>query len=843
MKITGTFRKILIGVLACLVLAIAGVGYALHKVPDWTREAASDYGRSIGYEIQLGEINFSLTRLTFEVNHVFLAPLQNHPASSDKVIDSHSLPPFAIPSDALISFKRLAIELDSDGLFHSKLHIHDISIDYPVVQLLRLPAEHSYKGQPNDIWNWQKLVQSSLDYAKSNVKPESKGEQKPFNLQIDHVQINSGVLKIDDQQSNFHELYDGVSIDLKDLVKQENPTPEIEGQFNIQLGEVGIPMPPKKGIDGKVIQKSIQLGKVSLSGDVDGDPSTEMIWRFQAHLANGSISGKGQWNGRTGALKADGDIKNIALEPLIVLLPANRTLKTHSGDVSGIWKVSLSGSEWQTHADLDFNNVLIYEPDQKEELLGWENAKIRGLDVSGGGATTNLIVQDIALTNPSGRFIMYEDRTSNFRRLFSDPDQPSGVAIKVTDTHQDKPPVPQADTNKSPALNLEIKTISLRGGHVYFSDRSIKPLFQSEIIDLHGTLIGVSNLAGRYASMALDGRVDKSGEVVFRGSLAFSDPRRNNDVTINFRRIPLVSINPYSKTFAGYEILGGTISLKLSYKVSDANLKGNNLIIINQIQLGNEVPGYQGPSLPLRLAVALLEDGDGVIDLNIPVSGNVDDPTFSTGHLVWQAIKTVLTNIVTAPFRALGHLLGISNFDGVYFEPGEGTLRLPEKEKLEKIAGVLQKKPKIQITIFGVYDPQADASRLAHSVVNRRIFKAAGFQIPDNDPLPKLSLEDDRIQAGLKTVYIQDFGYLKWTQFQVMGPSGSGKWQKLHDDLIASVSIDARRLEGLGVARASMAKQVIVQFDPSLQDRVALGDPKKVTIGEQGIALDLEFTN
>ena len=156
-----------------------------------------------------------------------------------------------------------------------------------------------------------------------------------------------------------------------------------------------------------------------------------------------------------------------------------------------------------------------------------------------------------------------------------------------------------------------------------------------------------------------------------KAKIAFEDPRRNNDINLSFRRIPLASINPYYTTFAGYEVKGGTLSYDSRFITQDAQLNGDNRFIINQMQIGDKVADYKGKDIPLGLIVALLEDENGVIDLNLKVEGNVDKPDFKIGDLIWDAVWTIVGNVASAPFKALGRLIGIEGHTGIYFEPGK----------------------------------------------------------------------------------------------------------------------------------------------------------------------------
>src|SRR5262249_58674232 len=77
-----------------------------------------------------------------------------------------------------------------------------------------------------------------------------------------------------------------------------------------------------------------------------------------------------------------------------------------------------------------------------------------------------------------------------------------------------------------------------------------------------------------------------------------------------------------------------------------------------KLQLGERVEAPGVTRLPLDLAIAILSDSEGRIDIALPVKGNVDSPEFSYGTVIWQALVTVITNVVTSPFRAVAGRFG-----------------------------------------------------------------------------------------------------------------------------------------------------------------------------------------
>jgi hypothetical protein len=321
--------------------------------------------------------------------------------------------------------------------------------------------------------------------------------------------------------------------------------------------------------------------------------------------------------------------------------------------------------------------------------------------------------------------------------------------------------------------------------------------------------------------------------------LAFDDPRLNHDLQLQFRNLPLSDSNPYFMAFAGRHILGGRLDLTLNYKSVEGQLKGQNRFVIKKIELGEEVPEFTGKRLPLGLAVALLEDSDDVIDVKIDIAGNVNSPEFSAAGLVWQAIRTVLTNVVTAPFRALASLLGMQGDPAIYAIAGEAAFLPADEERFTQFSDLLVKRPHATITLIGTYDTQLDRQELARARADRAILTASGFKLEDNAPLPVPSLSDKRIQAGIKSAYATEIGRIKLTQRILTLPDTTERYQQLRQELIAHFVVDDAQLQALGNARARVAQETMLKSNPALGERIRLGAPKAVTAQREGIPLEI----
>src|SRR5579871_3075208 len=207
-------------------------------------------------------------------------------------------------------------------------------------------------------------------------------------------------------------------------------------------------------------------------------------------------------------------------------------------------------------------------------------------------------------------------------------------------------------------MPMEIREVRIHKGELDFTDLSVAPNFSAGIKQLEG---GVSNLSSDPSSRArvdLAGSVDAFSPVTIKGEANLLSAALYTDIAMTFRNMELSIFNPYSGKFAGYNIAKGKLTTELHYKVVGRALDAQHHIVIDQLEFGDKTASKEAVSLPVKLAVALLKDRNGVIDIDLPIGGSLDDPTFRIGPFIWKAIVNICEKAVTAPFALLGRLFG-----------------------------------------------------------------------------------------------------------------------------------------------------------------------------------------
>jgi hypothetical protein len=275
---------------------------------------------------------------------------------------------------------------------------------------------------------------------------------------------------------------------------------------------------------------------------------------------------------------------------------------------------------------------------------------------------------------------------------------------------------------------VKIFKIKVVDGNAKFADFSIPLKFKTDIHDLNGEIYSVSNSPEETTYVDISGDVDEYGSTKLKGSIISANPKEYTDLNFNFKNLELSALSGYSASFAGHEIDSGKLYLDLGYKIQNSQLLGKNSIIVKKIKLGKETKDENVTVLPLGFAIALLEDSDGIIDINMPVEGNVDAPDFKYGALVWKTFGKLIVSAVTSPFKFLGSMMGIDGDALKYlaFEMGNTVILPTEREKIDNIAKMMLKRPKIDLTLTPTYDEIGDKKALQLAKLTKIVMKESG---------------------------------------------------------------------------------------------------------------------
>lgn len=504
---------------------------------------------------------------------------------------------------------------------------------------------------------------------------------------------------------------------------------------------------------GTGIKVHVQDAAVKLQG-ASSDLSQSV--KFEAGLRlreGGQLSAQGSVVPANGALQAEVGVRQLALAPLQALLDKYLKLKIARGNVSAQGRLvagpgGTKGFGLHYVGELDISSLKLNEEDG-ETFAEWKYLGTQKLTASLN--PHRLEIPDLRLVEPKAILIIETDRSFNAARLLVRPATPAAT---------DAAPQQAAAQAMSDPFPVRIQRLRVQNGKLNFSDLSLLPQFSAKIYELKGVVNGLSSNRGSPSQIELDGRVDEFGLARIRGELYPFAPRDNTNIGVLFRNVDMEAISPYTMKFAGYKIADGKISLDLQYKVRNSQLEGANQIVIDKLTLGERVDSPDALKLPLELAIAILKDDQGRIDLDLPVSGNLSDPKFSYGAIIWKAVVSLVSKIVTAPFRALGKLFGLSGekLEAIEFDPGSDKLLPPELEKLAQVGQVLSKRTQLKLVVPGQYSEAADGAALRARAVRTEIARRAGIKLEADEEPAVADLGDRAVRGAVRELYAERFG-------------------------------------------------------------------------------------
>ena len=477
-----------------------------------------------------------------------------------------------------------------------------------------------------------------------------------------------------------------------------------------------------------------------------------------AIVSGGTLSARGR-AAPGGAVEAEINGAAIALAPLQTFVARQANVVLASGEMAFAGRLKTSGAKaalsYQGSAGI--NNLKINDP-AGVLLAGWKSLATTTLRVQ--TAPTQIEIDTLHWQTPAGKFAIAADRTTNFRRaLKTNGEQTAATPAPTTAAAAATPPATSEPAGKD-AFALQIRRVEIKDGALDFSDETIGGGFATGIQEFNGTINGISTDRSTRSQLAIEGRVDEFGFVRVSGSLNPFQPRDRTNVRLEFRNLDMPKVTPYAVRFAGYKVASGRMSLDLNYSVRNNLIEGNHRVLLDQFTLGEQVDSPGAMSLPLRLAIAILKDDDGKIDLAVPISGNLDDPKFDYGGVIRQAIFNILTSIVTAPFKLIGSLFGGGQgeeISQIAFDPGSARLLPPEREKLSRIVQALGKRPELKLQVPARYDIELDTRALRRAGLRRDLGRSAGLDMQEEDPPGPVNLDDARTRSAARSLFAERF--------------------------------------------------------------------------------------
>lgn len=562
---------------------------------------------------------------------------------------------------------------------------------------------------PDGSFNYQSLfVMDSLepdDEAASGISDQSEAESKPWLITVNELRLENYGAALEDRTlvKPVRISLEPINVNLKNLSNQKDSQTEVALALKVN-----------------------QTGSVEAQGSACINPVS----------ANLGIQ-----------------VAQIALKPFQSYVDSVAQIDLVSGtlNLDGQAKYRRLGAEGPELRYKGRVSIDVFEADDRlhsDDFLKWKSLSLNGLvfDLE----PTKLSISEIVAKQPYARVIIRPDKTINLSSAFSPQDDKS---------------IKDAESEEQPPIPITIDSVRIENGSTNFADLALKPNFATGIQSLNGTIKGLSSESLTRADVLLEGKVDKYAPVKIAGQINPLSEDKYTDIALSFKNIELTTFTPYSGKFAGYTIKKGKLSLDLKYKLSKNVLIGENEIFLDQLTLGERVDSPDATTLPVSLAIALLKDREGRIDIDLPVRGDLNDPEFSYGRIVLRALVNLITKIVTSPFAALGGLIGGDGeeLSFVEFEFGRAALGDEQVKKLDKLAKALYERPALKLEIKGTADKQSDRLALAEAELLNQLKRTRLEELrTSGKPVPTgaddIALSDDDYARLVIQVYMERFG-------------------------------------------------------------------------------------
>jgi len=615
--------------------------------------------------------------------------------------------------------------------------------------------------------NFSKVVHKTQPAAKT----EQVTEEKPFSLTVDNAAIKGGTFTFSDSSA-------------ADEVKLK-----VEGlEFSVQN------MSTDEG----------STGTANLACRVNG---------------KGSVSTSATFG--IAPLFCDAKVKVAGLEPAWVQPyfsdQVRIVISKGSASTDGtlaLKKVDEKGIEISYRGNAELRDFATMDRDYSDEFISWKSLSLAELDV--GYNPTYIDIKEISLTDLFSRVIVNKDGRINLNTIVE---------------QQQETPEPEKQEAKNGMEKIQIEKISLENANLSFLDKNITPHVTTQLTNIEGSVTGLTSQETKTATVNLSGKLDNTSPLLIEGKI---NPLKGDlfvDLKVSFKDIDLTPESPYAGKYLGYAIQKGKLSLDLNYLIDKKKLDSQNNVYIDQFTFGNPVDSPDKTSLPVKFAISLLKDPQGKINLQLPVSGQTDDPEFRVGKIILQMLTNIIKKAATSPFSALAALYpGAEELSYLEFEYGKASLPEGSAERLDVLLKILSDKPSINLDIQGYADREHDTNGLVQHFFERKL-KSQKLRdiLKEGSPataVDEIIIEPDEYDEYLKKAYKAET-FSKPTN--ALGLPKSLPAEEMEKLMIEHIEVGDNDLRLLAAQRAQQVRNYLIKSQKVNPERIFLVTEQQIS--------------
>ncbi len=767
---------------------------AAYLVPQLggTLAAQAQFDWAAGQGGQAGELKLALQQATVdglrlgELGGAKTTASKKGPASLATPLAAPLARPLAASNTNLASFAKLEVADAQLDLNAQTATVGSVKLTQPQISVAR---------DAQGAWNVQKWAVAPPEKSiaqhgmKSGIKA-APGLPQAWRIQLRDFALTGGRVRFSDAQAGVRIAPETASAGVS-AAREVVPAIPVEVELSaIKLALQNLSLQEGKTSSAAKLQVSANVtpmgGAQSSSNSSDARRAGSVEWRGQLGLQPLVASG----NLRMSRFPVQafepyfGDALNVSLL---------RAEAGYQGEVSV--RAEPKGMRIALGGDVLLADLLVHTKPTAEtragrtstdELLSWQSLTLKGLKLATApGAPPNIEIQEAALSDFYSRLVITEEGRFNLQdaaapaaKESADYELPltaetkletkpaavpasvsaSASAPKITSKITPAGAASSAASTEAPAFNLVIRSTRLNNGRVDFTDRFIRPNYSANLTELNGGLGEFKSGTRDMATIELRGKAAGTALLDIKGQINPTAKPLALDLRARATDLELAPFSPYAGKYAGYAIERGKLSVDVSYKIDAVgNLDAKNQVTLNQLTFGEKIESASATKLPVLLAVALLKDRNGVIDINLPVSGSINNPQFSVFGIVLKVIGNLLVKAFTSPFALLGGDGGGDDLSLVGFTAGTAVVTEEGRGTLTKVAKALSEKPSLKMTVTGAADPASERDAYIQTLLEQRLLAERKRELVRAGAAPEAPVvmaAEDRVRA-LKEIYKQ----------------------------------------------------------------------------------------
>ena len=380
-------------------------------------------------------------------------------------------------------------------------------------------------------------------------------------------------------------------------------------------------------------------------------------------------------------------------------------------------------------------NLSLIDTRSNEAAIDFERLAVT--DVNFDTAKKDVVIADVRLVKPKMDLIIGADKSLNLASLVKSPATPASTNIASDETVEPAPVEEKEESQSGQSKdgqpwNYTVKAAAIEKGKVQFTDLSIEPSFATELANLNVTVGTLGSRQTTHTPFKLTSDLDGYAPLELNGELAPLNQGLAFSFTSTLTGLEMARLTPYTGTFIGHKVKTGQLGLNLKYDLKNNKLSGRNEIIADGFFLGDKVASEQAINAPISLGLALLRNNKDVIDLDVKVAGDVNDPSFSVSGLILKTILNVIVKAATSPFKMLGALVpGSEDMGKLKFEAGSAQLNAANVKKLKQLVAALSQRPQLALELTGNASEQEDGEPLRASLLQQQVAKQRNVSVAE----------------------------------------------------------------------------------------------------------------